>query len=52
MAVAAFEGSYDPSEFENLAVDGEIRELFSVIMKYTPQTVDLDHKFKPFIPGT
>merc|ERR1711953_1041677 len=45
-----FEGSYDPSEYENLEVDAETRELFSVIMKYTPQTVELDHKFRPSIP--
>ena len=44
------EGCYDPSEFENLEVDAETRSLFSVIMKYTPQTVELDHKFRPFIP--
>ena len=50
VAVPAQEGSYDPSEFDNLSVDAETRELFSVIMKYTPQTVELDHKFKPFIP--
>ena len=44
------EGSYDPSEYESLEVDAETRSLFSVIMKYTPQTVELDHKFRPFIP--
>ena len=50
VAVAPLEGSYDPSEYDALSVDVETRELFSVIMKYTPQTVELDHKFKPFIP--
>ena len=50
VAVPGVEGSYDPSDFDNLNVDSEIKELFSVIMKYTPQTVELDHKFKPFIP--
>ena len=45
-----FEGSYDPSEYENLEVEAETRDLFSVILKYTPQTVELDHKFRPFIP--
>ena len=44
------EGCYDPSEYENLEVEAETRELFSVILKYTPQTVELDHKFRPFIP--
>ncbi len=41
---------YDPSEFESLNVSPEIRELFSHIMRYTPQTVDLETRFKPFIP--
>ena len=44
------EGSYDPSEYDHLPVDGEIKEQFTYIMKYTPQTIDLDHKFKPFVP--
>ena len=50
VAVPPVEGSYDPSDFDNLDVDGEVRDLFGFIMKYTPQTVELDHKFKPFIP--
>ena len=50
VAAPPTEGSYDPSEFDHLPVDGEIKELFTYIMKYTPQTIDLDHKFKPFVP--
>ena len=50
VAAPPAEGSYDPSEFDHLTVDGEIKELFTFIMKYTPQTIDLDHKFKPFVP--
>ena len=44
VAAPPAEGSYDPSEFDHLAVDGEIKELFTFIMKYTPQTIELDHK--------
>ena len=50
VAAPPAEGSYDPSEYDHLPVDGEIKELFTYIMKYTPQTIDLDHKFKPFVP--
>ena len=50
VAVAPAEGSYDPSEFDDLNVDDDVRDLFNLIMKYTPQTTELDHKFKPFIP--
>ena len=50
VAIPPVEGSYDPSDYDNLDVDNEVRDLFSYIMKYTPQTVELDHKFKPFIP--
>ena len=31
-------------------VSGEIKEFFTYIMRYTPQTIDLNTKFKPFIP--
>ena len=50
VAIPPVEGSYDPSDYDTLDVDSETRDLFSFIMKYTPQTVELDHKFKPFIP--
>ena len=50
MAALSAEGSYDPSEYDHLSVDGEIKELFNYIIKYTPQTIELEHKFKPFIP--
>ncbi|CAH0552958.1 unnamed protein product [Brassicogethes aeneus] len=43
-------GQYDPKEFENLNVDVEIQEIFQYITKYIPQILNLDHKFKPFIP--
>ncbi|XP_070202233.1 intraflagellar transport protein 46 homolog isoform X1 [Littorina saxatilis] len=44
------EGAYDPAEFENLSVTAEIKELFQYITRYTPQSIELDNKLKPFIP--
>ena len=43
-------GMYDPSEYDNLNVAPDIKELFQYIMRYTPQTIDLETRFKPFIP--
>ena len=42
--------AYDPAEFEHLPVSSELKELFQHITRYTPQTVDLETKLKPFIP--
>ncbi|XP_025101749.1 LOW QUALITY PROTEIN: intraflagellar transport protein 46 homolog [Pomacea canaliculata] len=47
---AQVEGAYDPAEFENLSVSAEIKELFQYITRYTPQSIELEHKLKPFIP--
>jgi intraflagellar transport protein 46 len=47
---AAVEGAYDPADYEHLPVTPEIKELFQYITRYTPQTIDLEHKLKPFIP--
>lgn len=41
---------YDPTEFEHLQVSSELKELFQHITRYTPQTIDLETKLKPFIP--
>ena len=41
---------YDPAEFQHLQVSGELKELFQHITRYTPQTIDLETKLKPFIP--
>jgi len=46
----ATEGAYDPADYEHLPVSQEIKELFQYITRYTPQTVDLEYKLKPFIP--
>jgi len=43
-------GLYDPSEYDHLPVDQDVKDLFVNILKYTPQTVDLDTKFRPFVP--
>ncbi|XP_037333696.1 intraflagellar transport protein 46 homolog isoform X1 [Pungitius pungitius] len=44
------EGVYDPADYANLPVSTEIKELFQYITRYSPQTVELDHSLKPFIP--
>ncbi|XP_020378233.2 intraflagellar transport protein 46 homolog isoform X2 [Rhincodon typus] len=44
------EGAYDPADYEHLPTSNEIKELFQYITRYTPQSIELDHKLKPFIP--
>ncbi|KAF0028889.1 hypothetical protein F2P81_017994 [Scophthalmus maximus] len=44
------EGAYDPADYANLPVSTEVKELFQYITRYTPQSVELDHSLKPFIP--
>ncbi|XP_071175924.1 intraflagellar transport protein 46 homolog isoform X2 [Mytilus galloprovincialis] len=44
------EGAYDPGDYENLPVSPEIKELFQYITRYTPQSIELENKLKPFIP--
>ncbi|XP_066024855.1 intraflagellar transport protein 46 homolog [Pocillopora verrucosa] len=46
----ALEGAYDPADYEHLPVSQEIKELFHYITRYTPQSIDLEHKLKPFNP--
>ena len=46
VAAPSAEGCYDPSEYDELVVESDVRELFVQILKYTPQTVDLDFKFR------
>ncbi|KRX01872.1 hypothetical protein PPERSA_00494 [Pseudocohnilembus persalinus] len=45
-----YPGAYNPSDYDNLQVNGEIKELFKYITRYKPVTVDIDAKLKPFIP--
>lgn len=42
--------AYDPSEYEHLQVSTELKELFQHIRRYSPQTMELDTKLKPFVP--
>lgn len=42
--------AYDPEEYSNLAVSSDINDMFQYITRYTPQTIELDHCLKPFIP--
>ncbi|CAH8450029.1 unnamed protein product [Schistosoma turkestanicum] len=44
------EGAYNPADFEHLSVSSEIKEIFEYIQRYTPQTIELETKLKPFIP--
>ncbi|XP_056156479.1 intraflagellar transport protein 46 homolog [Lampris incognitus] len=44
------EGAYDPADYESLPVSTEIKELFQYITRYMPQSIELEHKLKPFIP--
>ena len=37
--VPAFDGGYNPADFENLPVSADIKELFQYIGRYTPQQV-------------
>lgn len=43
-------GGYDPAEYDHLKVSAEVKELFSYITRYTPQTIQLDFKLLPFVP--
>uniref|UniRef100_A0A3Q0KNK3 Intraflagellar transport protein 46 homolog n=1 Tax=Schistosoma mansoni TaxID=6183 RepID=A0A3Q0KNK3_SCHMA len=44
------EGIYNPADYEHLTVSSEIKEIFEYIQRYTPQTIELETKLKPFIP--
>lgn len=48
--VTGIEGAYDPADYEHLNVGQDIKELFQYITRYTPQTIELEHKLKPFNP--
>ncbi|XP_043936850.1 intraflagellar transport protein 46 homolog isoform X2 [Protopterus annectens] len=47
---APLEGAYDPADYEHIPVPADVKELFQYIIRYTPQSIELDHKLKPFIP--
>jgi intraflagellar transport protein 46 len=41
---------YNPDEYKNLRVSQDVQSLFEKIQLYTPVTIDLETKLKPFIP--
>lgn len=43
-------GLYNPSDFSNLKVSSEVKDLFEYIIRYKPQKIDLETKLKPFVP--
>ena len=42
--------SYDPRDYEGLQVSAEVKELFSLISRFTPQSIELEHRLRPYIP--
>ena len=42
--------AYNPMDYANLKVSTEVSELFQYISRYHPHNIELDSKFKPFIP--
>ena len=44
------ENLYDPSQYKNLPVSKEIKELFTHIQRYKPKKTPLLQKLRPFIP--
>lgn len=42
--------AYNPMDYAHLKVSTEISELFQYISRYHPHNVELDTKFRPFIP--
>ncbi|XP_061619061.1 intraflagellar transport protein 46 homolog [Phyllopteryx taeniolatus] len=44
------EGAYDPADYAILPVSAEIKELFQYIVRYSPQSIQLKHSLRPFIP--
>ncbi|XP_054167290.1 intraflagellar transport protein 46 homolog [Oppia nitens] len=46
----SYEGAYDPQDYESLNVSQELKNIFSYITLYSPQTIELETKLMPFIP--
>ena len=44
------EGMYDASEYDDLPVSAEMKELFQYIGRYKPHDIQLETKMRPFIP--
>ncbi|XP_052639747.1 intraflagellar transport protein 46 homolog isoform X1 [Harpia harpyja] len=47
---AALEGDFNLVDYDCLPVSSEIKELFEYIKRYTPKTIEIEHKLQPFIP--
>ncbi|KAK2532848.1 Ift46 [Columba guinea] len=47
---AALDGDFDLADYDYLPVSSEIKELFEYIKRYTPKTIEIEHKLQPFIP--
>ncbi|XP_054659414.1 intraflagellar transport protein 46 homolog isoform X2 [Grus americana] len=47
---AALEGDFNLTDYDYLPVSSEIKELFEYIKRYTPKTIEIEHKLQPFIP--
>ncbi|XP_075298631.1 intraflagellar transport protein 46 homolog [Opisthocomus hoazin] len=47
---AALEGDFNLADYNYLPVSSEIKELFEYIKRYTPKTIEMEHKLQPFIP--
>ncbi|XP_072210973.1 intraflagellar transport protein 46 homolog isoform X2 [Excalfactoria chinensis] len=47
---APLEGDYNLADYDYLPVSPEIKELFEYIRRYTPKTIEIEHKLQPFIP--
>lgn len=41
---------YDPTKFDNYEMSPEVRNIFNFITYYSPQTVELGTRLRPFIP--
>uniref|UniRef100_A0A8C4UFD5 Intraflagellar transport protein 46 homolog n=1 Tax=Falco tinnunculus TaxID=100819 RepID=A0A8C4UFD5_FALTI len=47
---AVMEGDLSLGDYDYLPVSSEIKELFEYIKRYTPKTIEIEHKLQPFIP--
>ena len=43
-------GAYNPTDYANLNVAAEVKDLFKYIERFKAETVEIDTKLKPFIP--
>ncbi|XP_035744626.1 intraflagellar transport protein 46 homolog [Egretta garzetta] len=41
---------FNLADYDYLPVSSEIKELFEYIKRYTPKTIEIEHKLQPFIP--